>query len=114
MAYAIVDQTRVNVKYDSDNNKQYTYKLLRKMQPASGLPLGQGTDGPWAFSGHPRFFHLLYIFTPPGSQEQHHLTRKLYCNKTVAAQLQIGGQVPNIDGVTWTVEGFSGEKRRAV
>lgn len=109
MSETITDLTRGTYAYDSDDGNTYLISMRNVYATASGLSLSS-SGTPLPKNSKPR-----HVWISADNGSGHILRRKFPASKAKMATYEgTGGTatVSGIDGLTWNVHGFTGEKRK--
>lgn len=110
MAESITDLTRGNYQYDSDDGTTYTITMRNVYATASGLTAGSG-GARFPRNGSPR-----HIWIAADNGSGHILRRKVPVSKSAMSTYEgstgPGTVLNGIDGLNWTLHGFTGEKQK--
>jgi hypothetical protein len=106
MPFSVTNTDTSAHKYDADDGKEYTISLRDVYTTVSGLPAGAGAQGDFSTLNHPRGVYIVCVVNNKRKR------RFVPVSKAKEAALVAGGVFGTVDGVSWNVAGYRGERHR--
>lgn len=109
--------SRAKIKYTTDANVVYQIQVPQKYVTLGGFTAADGTEALPPKGLRTRKANLRTYVATAGAVPGHYLERKVPCQAAALAvgqSLAQGAQVPNLDGANWTVQGWTGERLKAI